>query len=121
MTLDETIKREEEIVKETEELYKLCPISESIFRCDGTKDCKSLKDGKDKGCVKLLKEHRQLLEWLKDYKRLKEQDQILSKVRAEILDLADADAYGDVQQAFGLGLMKAVDVLDKYKLGNEKK
>lgn len=120
MTLDETIKREEEIVKEQERVYNLCPMSESIFHCDGTKDCKSLKDGKDKGCVKLLIEHRQLLEWLKDYKRLKEQEQILSKARTEILDLAGAE-YCDVRQAFGIGLMKAVDVLDKYKLGSEKK
>jgi hypothetical protein len=119
MTLDETIKREEELIKEQERVYSLCPMSESIFHCDGTKDCKCLKDGKDKGCVKLLIEHRQLLEWLKDYKRLKEQEHIISKVRTEILDLADADAYCDVQQAFGLGLMKAVDVFDKYKLGSE--
>lgn len=67
MTLDEAIKHCEEVAKEQEELYGLCPGSESEY---GTKDCKVLTNGKDKGCLKCAKEHRQLAKWLRDYKRL---------------------------------------------------
>ena len=77
MTLDEAIKHCEEVAKEQEELYGLCPGSESEYLnkiyCDGTKDCKVLTNGKDKGCLKCAKEHRQLAKWLRDYKRLLEQ------------------------------------------------
>lgn len=77
MTVDEAIKHCEEVAKEQEELYGLCPGSESeylnIIYCDGTKDCKVLTNGKDKGCLKCAKEHRQLAKWLRDYKRLLEQ------------------------------------------------
>lgn len=43
------------------------------FHCDGTKDCKILKNGENKGCQKCAKEHRQLEEWLKELKWLREQ------------------------------------------------
>lgn len=48
-----------------------------------------------------------------------EQGLVLDKARDEIADLADADAYGDVQQAFSLGLMRAVQVIDKHKAESE--
>ena len=71
MTLDEAIKHAEEMEKEQIELYGLCPASESaLFYCDGTKDCRTLENGKNKGCLKCAKEHRQIAEWLKDYKQL---------------------------------------------------
>jgi hypothetical protein len=72
MTLDKAIKHEEEVVKEQEELYRLCPASESIFHCDGTTDCKTLQNGKNKGCQKCAEEHRQLAEWLKELKAHRE-------------------------------------------------
>lgn len=40
---------------------------------------------------------------------------VLEQIRNELLDLADADAYGDVQVAFSLGLFRAVEVIDKYE------
>ena len=74
MTLDEAIKHAEEVAKEQKELYRLCPASESdIFHCDGTNDCKTLKNGKNKGCLKCAEEHRQLAEWLKELKQLRVQ------------------------------------------------
>lgn len=74
MTLDEAIKRAEEVAEEQKELYRLCPASESdIFHCDGAKDCKTLKNGKNKGCQKCAEEHKQLAEWLKELKQLREQ------------------------------------------------
>jgi len=70
MTLDEAIKHEEEVAKEQRELFSLCPVPSDM--CDPSKDCVSLKNGKNKGCLKCAEEHRQLAEFLKDYKRLKE-------------------------------------------------
>lgn len=73
MTIEDAIKHAEEMAKEQEELYRLCPTSElGMFHCDGTKDCKALKNGKDKGCQKCAAEHRQLAEWLKELKAHRE-------------------------------------------------
>lgn len=72
MTLDEAIKHAEEVAEEQEELYRLCPASESMFHCDGTKDCKTLKNGKNKGCRKCAEEHQQLAEWLKELQAQRE-------------------------------------------------
>lgn len=40
---------------------------------------------------------------------------VLDKLRAEISDLADSDAYGDYQQGFNFGLMRAAQIIDKYR------
>jgi len=39
----------------------------------------------------------------------------LDKIRVEISDLADSDAYGDYQQGFNFGLMRAAQIIDKYR------
>ena len=39
----------------------------------------------------------------------------LDDLRAEIADLADSDAYGDYQQGFNFGLMRAAQIIDKYR------
>ena len=41
-------------------------------------------------------------------------DCVLDKIRAELADIADADAYGDYQQGCNFGLMLAAQVIDKY-------
>ena len=41
------------------------------------------------------------------------------KARAEIADLADSDAYGDYQQGFNFGLMRAAQIIDKYRTESE--
>lgn len=54
MTIDEAIKHAKEVAEEQEWLYRLCPASKSdMFHCDGTKDCKILKNGENKGCKKM--------------------------------------------------------------------
>ena len=63
MTLDEAIKYYLEAAEEQSRFYSLCP-----HPCDGTKDCISLKNGKDMGCVKCAAEHRQLAKWLVELK-----------------------------------------------------
>ena len=74
MTLDEAIKHAEEVAEEKEGLYRRCPASESeMLHCDGTKDCRVLKNGKNKGCQKCAAEHRQLARWLKELKQFRKQ------------------------------------------------
>lgn len=58
MTLDEAIKHAEEVAEEKENEGKLL--------------CQS--EGASIGCLTCAEEHRQLAEWLRDYKRLKEQE-----------------------------------------------
>ena len=43
----------------------------------------------------------------------------VDKIRAEIVDLADSDAYGDYQQGFNFGLMRAAQIIDKCKAESE--
>ena len=69
MTIDEAIKHCLEVAEEQSRLYSLCPCP-----CDGTKDCMSLKNGKDMGCTKCAADHRQLAVWLKELKELKAAD-----------------------------------------------
>ena len=74
MTIDEAIRHCGEVVKKQEELYRICPASESeMLHCNGTKDCRVLKNGKNKGCQKCAAEHRQLARWLKELKQLRKQ------------------------------------------------
>ena len=75
MTIDEAIRHCVEVAEEQEELYRICPASESeMSHCNGTKDCRALKNGKNKGCQKCAAEHRQLAIWLKELKQLRKQE-----------------------------------------------
>lgn len=67
LTLDEAIKHCLEVAEEQSRLYSLCPCP-----CDGTKNCMSLKNGKDMGCTKCAAEHRQLAEWLMELKEARQ-------------------------------------------------
>jgi hypothetical protein len=80
LTLDEAIKHCLEVAEEQSRLYSLCPCP-----CDGTKNCMSLKNGKDMGCTKCAAEHRQLAAWLTE---LKEAKRLL---RLAITDFAKLD------------------------------
>ena len=74
MTIDEAIRHCVEVAEEQEGLYRICPASESeMSHCNGTKDCRVLKNGKNKGCQKCAAEHRQLARWLKELKQLRKQ------------------------------------------------
>ena len=68
MTIDEAIKHAEEVAEEQTKLYSLCPAE---YGCNGIADCRALKDGKDKGCLKCAEEYKQLAEWLKELKELR--------------------------------------------------
>lgn len=74
------------------------------------------KENEKRDCegVEMTNQEQYELIWEKaeKYDRLVE---ALNKIRAEITDLAEADAYGDYQQGFSFGLMRAVQVINKYK------
>ena len=81
MTIDEVIKHCKEVEKEQEELYRICPASESeMLHCHGTKDCRVLKNGKNKGCKKCAEEHRQLAEWLEELKDYRNKNKMVVRV-----------------------------------------
>lgn len=76
MTLDEAIKRAEEVAEEKEN--------------EGELLCQS--EGASIGCLTCAEEHRQLAEWLKDYKRLLEQTPCEDCIdRKTLLDMTICD------------------------------
>ena len=56
-----------------------------------------------------------ILECIKYADSVQPKTDVFDKIRAEIEDLADADAYGDYQQGFSYGLMRAIQIIEKYK------
>lgn len=67
--------------------------------------------GSLQGCM----EFRQLAEWLKELKRLKEQEHILDKIRLEIETERNAGCH--TQYAGGLDF--DLSIIDKYKAESE--
>ena len=101
MTLDEAIKHAEEVAEEKENEGKLL--------------CQS--EGASIGCLTCAEEHRQLAEWLRDYKQLKEQEPILDKIRAEI----EQEYKVESEHPYGQGLRRALQIIDKHKTESEDK
>lgn len=81
MTIDEVIAHALEVAEEQSRLYSLCPCP-----CDGTKNCMSLKNGKDMGCTKCAAEHRQLAEWLMELKEAKGIIRVCNRVLGYLLE-----------------------------------
>lgn len=87
MTLNEAIKHEEEIVKEEQYEYQECVATHNM---EGAMNCR-----------KYAEEHRQLAEWLKELKQLREQtrwipvSERLPKEYEEIIvtDVETSDTY----------------------------
>ena len=87
MTIDEAIRHCGEVAEEQEKLYRICPASESeMYHCNGTKDCRVLKNGKNKGCQKCAEEHRQLAEWLEELKDYRDKNKMVVRVDVENMD-----------------------------------
>lgn len=70
MILDEAIKHAEEVAVEQDKLCKRYDDASGYSRSHN----EAIRTTEAKGCEKCASEHRQLAEWLKDYKRLKEQE-----------------------------------------------
>ena len=115
MTLDEEIKHVEEVAEENQAIVDACDYyGDNMAKCE-----------------KCAKEHRQLAEWLKDYKRLLEQEpfmnkpciahqichedkvKVLDKIRAEILNFKEKCNASDY---LGCGIL---EIIDKYKAESE--
>ena len=88
MTFDEAIKHAEEVIVEMSYEFQ-----ESV----------ALQDHENaKLCRECAEEHRQLAEWLKDYKRLLEQEPILDTIRTEI------------EQFVSVSKNDVLQIIDKY-------
>ena len=70
MTLDEAIKHAEEVAKEQDKLCKRYDDASGYSRSHN----EAIRTTDAKRCEECAEEHRQLAEWLRDYKRLKEQE-----------------------------------------------
>lgn len=46
---------------------------------------------------------------------------LFDKIRAEITSIADSDGCGDYLLGFNFGLMRAAQIIDKYRLESEKR
>ena len=112
MTLDEAIKHAEEVSEEKENEAQDLEYSKLDWRHEANQ------------CSKCAEEHRQLAEWLRDYKRLLEQEPMLDKIRAEIWDLQ----YGpeekimtneDRADAYNNAINQVIEIIDKYNAESE--
>lgn len=106
MTLDEAIKHAEEVAKKQENNAKSYP-----------KPNKSVKGSGKKynACLKCAEEHRQLAEWLKDYKRLLS---VTDAIKAEIDQHCSITVGSDNEPA--MTLHDIFGILDKHTSGKEK-
>lgn len=80
MTIDDAIQYCEEAAKNKVEEYRLCPYPGE--ECIGDPDCRCLKTGKGKGCLKRAKEYRQLAAWLEELKKWRENGQVSGEAPA---------------------------------------
>ena len=102
MLLDEAIKHCKEVAEEKEKEGKLL--------CDS--------EAGSNGCLKCAEEHRQLAEWLKDYKQLLEQEPIdKSDLMCEIY-MKGVNMTGEYQGCW-VRFKDIEKIVDKYMGGNE--
>lgn len=95
MTLDEAIQHAEEVVEDKETRAKECIVkansnNEWLFDYEVRK-----LNEESVSCAECAAEHRQLAEWLKDYKRLLEQEPCEDCIRREDALMALTGQYAD--------------------------
>lgn len=105
MTLDEAIKHCEDVASDYSDAKKIHAMNHRFE--------------KSHKCEMSSEEHRQLAEWLKDYKRLLEQRSILDKIRTEIEELNPVD-YGSMfsyESHNGAKYMKddVLQIIDRHR------
>ena len=109
MTLDEAIRHAEEVAKEHERHLK---IYENID------EDRPLFKEEENECIKCADEHRQLAEWLKDYKQLFEQTQGIKDAIAEIEQIVKEENPED--SSWACGLKYSIGIIRKYtKVGDD--
>ncbi len=118
MTLDEAIKHVEEIAEENQRVVDTGIVFDDVtigmFYCDDTE----VIEEHLANYQKCADEYQQLSEWLKDYKRLLEQEPILDKIRAEIEQITDTMGVSYNQYVSKIDVLQ---VIDKYNAKSEDK
>ena len=116
MTIDEAIKRIEEVVEEDQRVIDTGNVFDDetidmLYR-DDTEFIEECLENYRRNA----NENRQLVEWLKDYKRLLEQEPILDKIRAEITDW-QTDIHDNEYDAeeHDFVFERIFEIIDKYK------
>lgn len=97
MTLEEAIKHAEEVAEEQDRLCKRYDDASGYTRSHN----EDIRTTDAKKCVECAKEHRQLAEWLKELKQLREQtrwipvSERLPEIHKEVIvtDIETSDAY----------------------------
>ena len=113
MKLEEAIKHAEEVAEANEKV-----INTGMFE-DGTYVSELYADDTEcieeclARCDKCANEHRQLAGWLKDYKRLLEQEPVLDKIREEIEAKCCITVGRENDGA--ITLYDVFEIIDKYK------
>lgn len=107
MTLDEAIKHAEEIAEE-QECRGYCDRSVCVIMDENNHNCDECEVVKCRECAK---EHYQLAEWLKDYKRLLG---AIDDIRAEI-----NDKYMSDNGKMDMVPRHIMSIIDKHTSGKE--
>ena len=101
MTLDEAIKRAEEV------------IVESLEKTEG----RNASDPIAIKCGERAEEHRQLAEWLKELKQLREQTSViveLEKINIEINLSVKTYTDGAYKRGFDIARLMILEIIDKH-------
>ena len=86
---------------------------------DAIQHCEEVANDRAGCCEDCAEEHRQLAEWLKDYKRLLEQpplEKVFGEIKAEISRKANS---GQWSESTVYGMQKAVAIIDSHISGKE--
>lgn len=121
MTLDEAIKHCEEVAEKNKneaQMWHKQTKGRIVDFCD-----KAMQE--ENNCIECAKDHEQLAEWLKELKQLREQEPILSKIKAEIgMYEADCRLQGgtDECEKCNSNIFESIyRIIDKYKAESEDK
>ena len=118
MILEEAIKHAEEVAEENQRVIDTGIVFDDVtiymLYCDDTEVIEEHLANYQECAEK----HRQLAEWLKDYKRLLEQEPILDKIRerVELEKLGYSPSAG-----YYKAIVKVLQIIDKYRAENEDK
>lgn len=126
MTLDEAIKNAEDVAEDSQRIVDTGIVFDNITIDELYADDTEIIEEKLKNCQLCADEHRQLAEWLKELKQLREQtrkEPILDKIKAEIEKLNHVD-YGSMysyESHRGARDMKndILAIIDKYNSESE--
>lgn len=126
MTLDEAIKCAEDVAEESQRIVDTGIVFDNITIDELYADDTVIIEEKLKNCQLCAEEHKQLAEWLKELKQLREQtrnESMLDKITDEIekLNYVDYGSMYSFESHQGAREMKAdvLQIIDKYKAESE--